>query len=171
MPVYNGARFLREALDSIVTQRFEDFELVISDNASSDETEEICREYLARDKRIRYSRNETNIGLYRNCNRTFRLCSGEYFKLAASDDVCHRDLVARCVEALDDDPTAVLAYPKTIFIGADGKELPFRDPGWDLRSESARERMGYVIRSGHRVNVFFGLMRAQALAIIVCWAN
>jgi glycosyltransferase involved in cell wall biosynthesis len=165
MPVYNGERFINEALDSIIAQSFEDFELIISDNASTDRTEEICRTYLARDKRIRYVRNETNIGVYRNCNHVFQLCSGEYFKLACADDVCCRDLIERCLGVLDSHPSVVLAYPKTRFIDEAGGLLDWNDPGWDLRSDDALERMRYVIYSGHWVNVFFGLMRAKDLAL------
>ena len=73
LPVYNGERYLEEAIESILAQTFEDFELVISDNASTDGTEEICRRYADKDDRIRYSRNTTNIGGMNNGNRTFRL--------------------------------------------------------------------------------------------------
>src|SRR5262245_49168770 len=97
MPVYNGERFLKDAIDSLLAQRFEDFELIILDNASTDRTEEICRTYADQDNRIRYVRNEENIGLARNFNRAFQLSSGEYFKWASADDVCHRDLVASCL--------------------------------------------------------------------------
>ena len=63
LPVFNGARYLRKAVDSVLSQEFEDFQLVISDNASSDATPEICQEYARQDSRVRYFRNETNIGL------------------------------------------------------------------------------------------------------------
>jgi glycosyltransferase involved in cell wall biosynthesis len=164
MPVYNGEKFLKEAIDSIMAQSFEDFELIISDNASTDRTQEICRACMARDKRIRYVRNEANIGVNRNFNRVFQLCSGEYFKWATADDVCHRNLVARCLEVLDGNQNAVLAYPKTRFIDETGRLLDWNDPGWDLRSDDALERMRYVIYSGHWVNAFYGLTRVQSLA-------
>ena len=164
LPVYNGERFIKQALDSILAQTFEDFELIISDNVSTDQTQAICAEYLRRDKRIRYFRNDLNIGVYRNCNRVFELSSGEYFKLAAADDICHPNLLAQCVKVLDDNPTVVLVYPKTSFIDENGKELSLTDPGWDLRSDTATDRMRYVISSGHWVNALFGLIRSGDLA-------
>ncbi len=71
LPVYNGDNFLAEAIDSILRQTMEDFELIISDNASTDRTEEICREYAAGDSRIRYYRNESNLGAMANYNLVF----------------------------------------------------------------------------------------------------
>ena len=163
MPVYNGEKFISVSIDSILTQSFDNFELIISDNASTDRTEEICRTYLNRDKRIRYIRNDTNIGVNRNFNRVFALCTGEYFKWASADDVCGQDLLARCLEVLESNPGVVLAYPKTTFIDATGKALNWHDPGWDLRSDDALERMRYVIASGHWVNAFYGLIQVQSL--------
>ena len=80
MPVFNGDRYLEKALDSILEQTLDDFELVICDNASTDRTGEICRDYAARDRRIRYLRDDTNIGAHPNYNRTFAEARGRYFK-------------------------------------------------------------------------------------------
>lgn len=164
MPVYNSERFLPETLDSLVSQTFEDFELIISDNASTDRTAEICRTYAAQDRRIRYLRNETNIGVYKNFNRVFLASSGEYFKWACADDVCHRDLVARCLEVLENDPHIVLVYAKARFIDEAGKSLERADPGWNLQSDAAVERLRYVIYARHVINAFSGLMRTTELA-------
>src|SRR5262249_18791456 len=79
LPVYNGAEFLEEAIESLLGQTFKDFELLISDNDSTDGTEEICRRYAARDPRIHYWRNTRNIGGMRNANLTLQLSRGEYF--------------------------------------------------------------------------------------------
>jgi glycosyltransferase involved in cell wall biosynthesis len=164
LPVYNGERYLREAVDSLLAQTFTDFELVISDNASTDGTTEICREYAVRDGRVRYVRNDTNIGLNRNCNQVVRLSVGTYFKLAAADDVCHPELLEKCVRILDEDPTVVTAYAKARFIDEDGNPLPLSDPGWHLMADRAAERVRHVIVSGHFVNLFYGVSRAAALA-------
>jgi glycosyltransferase involved in cell wall biosynthesis len=123
MPIYNGEQYLAETLGSLLNQTFADFELIIADNASTDRTHDICRAYAAKDARIRYVRNENNIGVYRNCNKTFRLCSGEYFKLACADDLCHPQLLERCVGVLDADPTIVTAYARTQFIDQDRNPL------------------------------------------------
>ena len=110
LPVYNGQRYLREAIDCVLGQTYTDLELIISDNASTDSTEEICREYVAKDPRVRYYRNIKNRGAARNFNRVFELSSGEYFKWLAVDDLIAPDNVARTVEALERRPKAVLAY-------------------------------------------------------------
>jgi glycosyltransferase involved in cell wall biosynthesis len=164
LPVYNGERFLREMLDSLLAQTYTDFELIISDNASTDRTEEICRPYAIEDQRIHYYRNERNIGVGGNFNRVFDLSSGDYFKWASADDICKPEHLARCLRVLDNDDTVVLAYPKTVFIDKDGNVLDINDPGWDLRSEATCERLRYVIYARHWVNCHYGLIRAAALS-------
>lgn len=164
MPVYNGERFLSESLASLLAQTFGDFELIISDNASTDGTSDICRALASTDSRVRYIRNGRNIGVYRNFNKVFRLASGEYFKFAAADDICDPELIARCVEVLDAEPGIVATYAQTRFIDADGNVLGLKDPGWHLMSDSPYERLKYVLVSGHWVNVPFGLIRSRELA-------
>src|SRR2546426_6424374 len=116
LPVFNCDPLLRQAVDSLLTQTYSDFELVISDNASTDGTEAICREYAAKDHRVRYYRGERNRGAVWNWNRVFELSGGEYFKWAAHDDLCAPDYVERCVEVLDRDPSVVLCYAETVLI-------------------------------------------------------
>jgi glycosyltransferase involved in cell wall biosynthesis len=165
LPVHNGERFLEETLRSLLAQTYADFELIISDNASTDETQDICRAYAAKDHRVRYYRNKKNIGVGRNFSRAFELSTGDYFKWASADDLCKPELVARCLHVLDNDNTAVLACPKTRFIDESGNVLDLDDPGWNLRSEAIHERFRYVIHAeGHWVNSLFGLIRARALA-------
>jgi len=164
LPVYNGERFLKEALDSLLAQTYADFELIISDNASTDQTESICRTYAASDQRIRYYRNKENVGAARNFNHVFELSSGEYFKWATADDVCSPELVARCLSVLDTTPTAVLACAKIRFIDETGTPFDRYDPGWDLRDDAAHERLRYIIYAGHLVNPHYGLIRTSALS-------
>jgi glycosyltransferase involved in cell wall biosynthesis len=121
LPVHNGENFLEEAIESILNQTFEDFELIISDNASIDATEAICRVYAKRDERIRYHRNRKNVGAAPNFNFVVARSTGEYFKWAAHDDVCRPDFLRRCVEVLDDDPSVVLCHPKATRIDAEGR--------------------------------------------------
>ena len=109
LPVYNGQNYLVETLESLLAQTYTDFELVISDNASTDRTEAICRQYAAGDARIRYYRNDENIGASANYNRAFELGRGEYFKWAAHDDLLAPTYLERCVEVLDANPDVVLA--------------------------------------------------------------
>jgi glycosyltransferase involved in cell wall biosynthesis len=163
LPVYDGAAFIEEALDSILGQSFGDFELIISDNASTDRTEAICRDYANRDPRIRYHRNAENRGAAWNYNRVFELSSGRYFKWLAHDDVCGKDFLLRCVEALDADPSITLVYPRAEKIDARGALI--RRPLWDLHSDSERphERFRYQICIDHWCYHVFGLIRAETL--------
>ena len=130
MPVYNGENFIKEAIDSILAQTFEEFELIISDNASTDGTEEICREYADKEQRIRYYRNEQNIGAAPNYNHLVELARGKYFKWAAHDDICDHKYLEKCVKILDGDRSIVLCHTKTLFIDGDGQKLIF-DPARD----------------------------------------
>lgn len=99
MPVYNGKLFLRQALDSLLAQTHTNFELIISDNASTDNTQEICLEYAKNDERIGYHRCETNNGANWNFNRVFELSSGTYFMWAAHDDYWAPRYIEACLKA------------------------------------------------------------------------
>ena len=123
LPVYNGERFLTEAIESLLSQTYQDFELIISDNASTDRTEEICRKYAAQDPRIRYSRNAANIGGTNNANLTFELAHGEYFRWAADDDRCAPTLVERLVEELDKRPDVTNSFAAVVVIDANGSRI------------------------------------------------
>jgi len=168
MPVYNGERFLKQTLDSILTQTFGDFELIISDNASTDATERICQEYANRDPRIRYYCNETNLGAARNYNRTFELSTGEYFKWAAHDDFLAPTFLERCVDVLDNQPSVVLCYTCEICIDESGNHLQKRSKLIDFRLPKPHERFKQYHDSWQKqgfihANHCFGLMRANAL--------
>src|SRR6187402_1563429 len=110
IPVYNGAEYLEQAIQSVLAQTFSDFELIICDNASTDATAAIVLDYAARDSRVRYARNRENIGSARNYNRLFELATGEDFKWMACDDLITPQFLEYCVAALDAAPCAVLAY-------------------------------------------------------------
>lgn len=164
VPVRNGERFLAEAVDSLLAQTYTDFELLISDNASTDGTEAICRAYAAKDPRVRYFRSPEDVGLANNYNYLFIRARGEYFKWAAADDVHEPEYLSRCVEVLDHDPSVVLAYGKARFIDASGGSLDTTDPGFDLRSDDVNTRFRYVMYAYHWVNVLFGVIRRDTLA-------
>jgi glycosyltransferase involved in cell wall biosynthesis len=123
LPIYNAENYLEEAVDSILAQTYRDFELIISDNASTDRTQEICLKYAQSDPRVRYYRNEKNLGAAPNYNRVFQLAQGEYFKWANHDDNLAPEFLARCVEVLDRDEEVVLCMSKTTLIDAQGKYI------------------------------------------------
>ncbi len=163
VPVFNGENYLAEALDSLLAQTFSDFEIIISDNASTDKTEEICRAYAARDRRIRYFRNEENLGASPNYNRTFELSSGEYFKWAAHDDLCAPEFLERCVEVLDQDTSVILCYSRIQAIDEHGAVLQSFDAKPKLGSPEPRERFYECVCVPHAQVAVFGLARASVL--------
>ncbi len=124
LPVYNGEPYLEQSIESILNQTFGDFELLISDNASTDGTEDICRRYAAQDPRVQYWRNPENIGGMRNANLTFERARGEYFRWAAHDDVCAPTLLERLVEELDARPDITICCAASVSIDGEGNRLP-----------------------------------------------
>jgi glycosyltransferase involved in cell wall biosynthesis len=120
LPVYNGEEYLTESLEALLGQTYEDFELIISDNDSTDDTANICRRYAKQDSRIRYFRQPRNIGCNPNHNFVIKQGRGELFKLASDDDLYARDLLKRCVDALDEFPHYVLAHSWSALIDASG---------------------------------------------------
>lgn len=100
MPVYNGEKYIRDALDSLLNQTFSDFELIISDNASTDRTEEICGEYASRDSRISYFRQTENNGAITNFQFVLDHASGEFFMWAAYDDLWSDGFIENAVGSL-----------------------------------------------------------------------
>lgn len=124
LPVYNGERYLREALDSILSQTYADLEVLISDNASTDGTAAICRSYAEADRRVRYHRQASNIGIFANAAFTMENATGRYFMLAGDDDVYHEKFVAECLSVVDRDVTVGMVYPDFDYIGPDGARSP-----------------------------------------------
>ena len=161
--MFNGEPFLRETLDSILAQTHQEFELIISDNASTDGTEGICRAYAARDCRIRYCRHAHNRGASWNYNRVFELSAGQYFKWAAHDDLYTPDFLARCVAVLDGDPSVVVCYSKTKFIDETGRVLGEYDLAPHADSPSPHQRFRDLILTDHWCYPIFGVIRSGAL--------
>lgn len=163
MPVYNGEPYIGIAIDAILDQTFEDFELIISDNASTDATEQICRDFAARDKRIVYCRNPQNIGAAGNYNRLVDMARADYFRWSNADDMIAPQLLERCVSVLDATPDAVLSYGKTKIIDADGNECEDYDDNLDLQDERPSDRFAKFHDCVGLTNVIYGLMRTNAV--------
>lgn len=167
MPVYNGENFLRIACDSILAQTFTDWELIISDNGSTDATEAICHEYAVRDSRVHYYRSANNRGGAWNRNRVFALATGEYFMWHDHDDAITPTLVARCVAVLDARPEVVNCYANTVIIDQHGTPIRRYAEGAALRTTSAYARLRHYIRHDRDCplcSIYFGLMRRSVLA-------
>jgi glycosyltransferase involved in cell wall biosynthesis len=173
IPVYNGEKYLRQAIESILSQTYTDLELIVSDNASTDATAAIVLEYAARDPRVRYSRNRINVGAAKNYKVCLELATGEYFRWMAADDYIGPTLIEREVEALDAHADAVLAYSPSQAVDGDGRALSMHSGGpVDYASQAnvvTRYRLFREetdLRHGHRawpMLYIFGLMRIDVL--------
>ncbi|MBK8047655.1 MAG: glycosyltransferase [Anaerolineales bacterium] len=166
LPVYNGELQLESALNSILGQTYTDFELVISDNASTDRTQEICLAFAARDPRIRYYRNDHNLGLTPNFNRAFELTKGEYFGFASHDDYRAPTFIERCLEVLDRDPTVVLCMSQIMLVDDEGRNVAQYDSRLQFPHEMDPEphwRFHDLIMVPHLCVDDYGLMRSAAL--------
>ena len=164
LPVYNGEKYLPSALDSILQQDYTDFELIISDNSSTDGTPEICQEFVAKDPRIRYSRNKTNIGATGNYNRVFELARGEFFKWASHDDEIHTSLVRRCLETFERSATnTVLVFSKADIIDESGRALELSQDTIDSTAQESFTRLASLIFHCRYAHPLWGLIRSEAL--------
>jgi glycosyltransferase involved in cell wall biosynthesis len=164
LPVYNGERYLPEALDSLLAQEFRDFEILVSDNASTDGTEAICRAYAARDPRVRYFRNDGNIGVNANFERAFELSRSPLFRWAACDDVVAPGYLGRCVATLQGSPDAVLCQTHMRIIDGEGRPIGYYDGGLTgAESPDRVSRFAALIFSRHLCTDIFGVMRSVAL--------
>lgn len=163
MPIYNGERFAEASIRSVLDQTFDDFELLISDNASTDRSEEICQDYAARDPRIRYWRNPTNIGAAANYNRLFAEARSPYFRWSNADDLLAPSLHESCLRALQGEPAAVLAAGRTAFIDENGRQSREYDDQLHLVQSSPSERLRMFLEKVGLTNVIYGLMRTDAL--------
>lgn len=166
MPVYNGERFIREALDSLLAQTFKDFELIISDNASTDATESICRNYAEQDSRIRYIRQQENIGALPNFQFVLNEASGEYFMWAACDDKWDRDWIKSLRSALESSGTGA-AFGKLMHIDENAMPLKHLANGrtFDFSGSPLGRRVHYFIefeRYG-KANPIYSLFRRSVL--------
>jgi glycosyltransferase involved in cell wall biosynthesis len=174
MPVYNGDLYLEKAIDAILQQTFTDFELIISDNASSDRTSKICLNYADRDSRIRYYRNETNLGAAKNYNRVFELARGEYFKWAAHDDWCAPEYLEKCLEILQRESSIILCYTKAYLVKEQENNLSiYTEDDLNIRASKPHERLYKLLDTygWNHVPQVFGLMRTDVLKKTLLIAN
>jgi len=178
IPVYNGEKHLELVLDSLIKQSFSDFEIIISDNASTDKTEEICRFWQGQDNRVSYHRNPTNIGAAANYKKVFQLSKGQYFKWMAHDDRCSPNYLEECVKVLEDDPDVVMSFPRFVLIDdsdhvfplvkentyatSDGRTITTNPPR-NFMSTHPSERYSEVLHKTTECYEFFGLSRREII--------
>lgn len=161
MPIYNEARFLAESLESLLGQSYPNLELVISDNASTDESAQICADVAGRHDNVHFHRLDENLGAVANFRKVLDQARGDYFMWAAGHDVWSRDYIQRCYEAMQRRPESVLAFGSTDWIDSDGNPHD-RQSGWiDTRGMHPVAR--YMAVYWGNMNPILGLIRTSAL--------
>jgi len=163
LPVYNGEVFLTESMNSILRQDFGDFELIVSDNASTDGTRAIVEVFALQDPRVRYFRSETNVGAAANFNRAFREAAAPLFKWACADDVLADGFLSAAVAETDRHPDIVVCYGRTTLVDEDGRPLSAFDQGLDLRDRDVASRFKAATNRMGLLHVLQGVMRTGAL--------
>jgi glycosyltransferase involved in cell wall biosynthesis len=162
LPVYNGEKLLPEALGALLGQTYENFELIISDNASTDGTADICRRYAKQDSRIIYTRQPCNIGLNPNHNYVIGQATGELFKMASHDDLYAREFLECCVAALEEYPGAVLAHSREGMIDTSGRVTKLLQYSVAADADWAPERFRSMLFDGWD-DYTYGVMRTSVL--------
>ena len=150
-------------MDSLLAQTFSHFVLVISDNASTDGTAQICQQYAAADSRIKYSRNETNIGNPRNFNRVAGLAETRYLKWSTADDFWEPSFLERALEVMERDPTIALCYPQAVLIDANGRNPKNYDDVLHLVQEDPADRFVTLLDKIKLAHQHLGLIRMSYL--------
>lgn len=171
MPVYNGERYIKYSIDSILSQKFDNFELMISDNASTDGTESICKDYMKMDPRVKYHRFASNFGASKNYNYLYRVASGKYFRWSNDDDLWDSENLGKCVDVLENDRSVVLSYPKTKIIDENGVLIRKYDDNLDLQSPDPVLRFREFFNQIGLSNVLYGLMRTEDLGKTSLFGN
>ncbi len=170
LPVRNGEEMIEAALRSVLAQEHEDLELVISDNASTDGTGEICRSYAASDPRVRYHRQPENIGLAGNFMKVMHRARGTFLKWIGDDDWLAPSYLSRCLERFTADDRLILVTTQQAFIGDDGQLQTAVYTGHGLASDRPSERFAEMLRmltEGYLLlDPLYGLMRRESVATI-----
>jgi glycosyltransferase involved in cell wall biosynthesis len=162
LPVFNGENYLAEAIESILAQTFTDFELVITDNASTDRTEEICRKFADADGRVRYHRNERNVGGARNQAIAVDLSKGRYVRLSAHDDKMAPTHLEECLAVLERRPDVVIVFTSTVVLDDVGAVVGgYHSTRGTGPTPSARFRE--LIFRDHNCDAIYGVIRGDAL--------
>lgn len=165
LPVYQNEKFLATALDSILAQSYTNFIVYLSEDQSEDGTAEICRQYAAKDSRIRYSQNENNLGEIGNHQRVLDLAETDYFMFARGHEVLPANLLADCVDILEKDKDVVLAFAKTVWIDENGERIEGRHlPSFDTRGCDVVARCALAFWG--KYEAFYGVTKTTTMRSI-----
>lgn len=165
VPVYNGEHFLARALTSLLDQTLSNFELIISDNASTDGTQAICEDYSRQDRRVRYIRQQSNIGAPRNWNVVVHEARGVFFKWASASDYCAPVMLEKCVNAMQADPGIALCYGRTQLVDEHEQPIEVYRSDVGFYEERPSERFARVSTLMSLNNAQCGVFRLDVLRL------
>ena len=146
LPVYNAGQRLQGVVKSVLEQDHENLELVISDNGSADNTEEVCRALAAKDERIVYHRHPVNMGLLNNFVGAMGLARGAYFRWIGDDDRLHPSYMTRCLDEFANDDRLIVVTTQTDYTDSDGVTRTAPYDGTALRSDDPVTRLAEILR-------------------------
>jgi len=165
LPVYNNCKYLSKTLDSLLSQTYPNITIYLSDDCSDDGTDEICQLYAKRDNRVKYSRNERNIGANANNAKVLSLATTEYFMFARGHEILSPNHIADCVRVLEEDEGAVLAFATTQWIDDDDNIIANKPIGYfDTRGFDVVTRCALVLWGNH--DCYYGLSRTGVMKSI-----
>ncbi len=151
IPTFNHGHFLKDAIDSVLAQTYTDFELVVVDNCSTDDTARVVRAYVARDRRIRYVRNPVNVGAQNNLNRCIELASGEYVNILCADDMLEPTALQELVRAFEDHPRVSLAGCARVVVDKDLRPMSALSFSGKFELVPGGEAIRKCLRGGNRI--------------------
>lgn len=163
LPVFDGERFLPEAVESLLSQTYRDFRLVIADNCSTDSTATIAQGYERADDRVSYVRRERNIGASANYNELARAADTTYFKWAASDDIHAPTFLERCMAALEENDSAIGAYPRATRVNERSEIVDFENYRLKTAAREPHVRFRAIVSQTHSCFSIFGVFRTSSL--------
>lgn len=158
LSVFNGKKHIRETLDSLLAQTYTNFELIISDNASTDGTFQICQEYALKDKRISIYKNKCNLGGIENFRIVFMKGCGKYFMWASDHDVWHPEWIQKHVDVLNNHPDVVMVYPLSCRISDTGEIIEHKPEKFDTFRLGVDDRIKMIYSESKKPSELFGSM-------------
>lgn len=163
MPVFNGEAYIGAALASLLAQTLGDFELIVSDNASTDGTRDVVESYRSLDSRIRYEQQPVNVGANLNYSRVASLADGNLFKWMSASDWCAPTFLERCWLELQEHADAVLAVPRTRLFKGTPEESQEYDGDIEVLDTTPSSRLRTIMTKMALNNAMNGLIRMSAL--------
>lgn len=167
MAIHNEDKYLNSALEAICSQDYPNIEIIISDNASTDKTDQICKIFKNKYSHIQYYRTNENIGAYANGCSVIEKSKGKYFMYAAGHDLWHPTFISKAVRIMEEDPDIVLCYARTMRIDSNGKSIGLAKNNWDLRRISSSNRVVHLVNNISGGDPCYGLVRLHVVKAFV----